>query len=189
MVAHLQAARGMSSGRCCDCGRGKSGTLGCDGDRQNTGRIPRSLGPHDGKARVTVGALSRTRLCAGRCHAGLAAGAQREPDWAKAEAEAGRALEAAAKDDQVAERVLAGVGSRLWIAGHPEAAVGVAVRRDVTVAVGNRAVLRVEVSVPATEHPGRASSTTPLGVNSLALIRSQPYYFINPLRFISASIS
>jgi hypothetical protein len=39
---------------------------------------------------------------AGRCHAGLAIGTQREPDWAKAEAEGGGARKAAAKDDQVA---------------------------------------------------------------------------------------
>ena len=39
---------------------------------------------------------------AGRCHTGLAAGTQREPDWAKVEAEAGRAREEAKGDDQVA---------------------------------------------------------------------------------------
>ena len=32
---------------------------------------------------------------AGRCHAGLAAVAQREPDWAELEAEGGRAREEA----------------------------------------------------------------------------------------------
>jgi hypothetical protein len=48
------------------------------------------------------------QLCVRR-NAGLAAGAQREPDWAETEAEGGRAGEEAARDDQVATRVLAGV--------------------------------------------------------------------------------
>jgi hypothetical protein len=43
---------------------------------------------------------------AGRCHAGLAAGAQRDSDWAETEAEAGRAGEEA---NEVAARVLGGV--------------------------------------------------------------------------------
>ena len=80
--------------------------MGCDGDRRNTGRILGALGAHVGKARATVGALPGAWLRAGRCHAGLAIGTQREPDWAKVEAEAGRAREAAAKNDPVATSLL-----------------------------------------------------------------------------------
>jgi hypothetical protein len=82
-------------------GRGK--------DRQHQGRVPGELGTHVGKARAEIGALSDAWLRAGRCHYEVAAWAQREPDWAKVEAKAGRARKAAAKHDPVATSLFAGV--------------------------------------------------------------------------------
>ncbi len=95
--------------------------MGCDEDRRNTGRVPGALGAHVGKARAAVGSLSHAWCRAGRCHAGLAIGTQLEPDWAKAEAEGGRAGEAAAKDDQVAASVFAGVAPRAMQSDYIEA--------------------------------------------------------------------
>ncbi len=91
--------------------------MGCDEDRRNPGHVPGALGAHAAEARTTTGALSRTWCCAGWRHAGLAAGAQREPDWAEVEAEAGRAGEEAEEDGEVAERVLGGV-LRLFFTEH-----------------------------------------------------------------------
>ena len=72
--------------------------MGCGEDRGNTGHVPGALGAHVGKARAAIRALSRAWCRAGRCHAGLAAGAQRVPDWAKTKAEGGRAREEAEED-------------------------------------------------------------------------------------------
>lgn len=100
------------------------------------------MGAHVAEARAAFGSLSQAWLRARRCHAGLAIGTQREPDWAKAEAEGERSGEAAAKDDQVAERVLAGVAG-LWSCaeGHPEAVDAIADIWQAEVAFGNRAAL------------------------------------------------
>ena len=104
MVAHLQAARRTRSGRCCACRRGSGRAVGCCEYRGNTGRVPSALGPDAPEARAEIGALSDAWLRAGRCHAGVAAWTQREPDWAKVEAEGGRACEEAKEFSEVAER-------------------------------------------------------------------------------------
>jgi hypothetical protein len=110
MVAYLQTARQSSSGRYCACRCGNGGTLGCNEDLRNPGRVPGTLGTHASEARVAVGSLSQAWLRAGRCHAGLAAGAQRQPDWAKAKAEARRAREEAEEAGEVAAGVSPSVG-------------------------------------------------------------------------------
>ncbi len=83
--------------------------MGCCEDRRNPGRVPGALGAHVGKAGAEIGALSQAWLRAGRCNAGLAAGAQRQSNRTEIASQGKRAGEAAAKDDQVAKRVLGGV--------------------------------------------------------------------------------
>ena len=72
---------------------------------RNTVSVPGALEAHAGEAGAEIGALSEAWLRAGRRHAGLSAGAQREPDWTEVEAEARRTREEAKEVGEVTERV------------------------------------------------------------------------------------
>jgi hypothetical protein len=82
--------------------------MGRGRDRRDTGCVPGALGVHVAKARATTGVISRAWLRTGRCHDVLAIGAQREPDWAEAKEEGGRARKKAKEAGEVAECELGG---------------------------------------------------------------------------------